>query len=179
VIPRSHWGPVLFTLAIGIVVVPFALQLLNSLPVPAAPTPVPEENEPVTEVRPPLPQELHSRWYTQTVSPVIPVGGSAHVTVQFRNVGQTPWIKGTAAEIRLGEIGPRPLPPEMRLDWPYPNRPALQEERIVHEQQLATFTFKVAGVVPGTYRLRLQPVVDGIAWLEDEGVFIDITVTSS
>jgi hypothetical protein len=46
----------------------------------------------------------------------------------------------------------------------------------VAERQLATFTFKVAGAAPGTYRLHVRPVVDGVAWLEDQGVFVDITV---
>jgi hypothetical protein len=173
---RTGWGPAVFTLAIAIVIAPFVFKLLTVVPSQEAQPVVPDQEEPAAQVRAPLPQELHSRWYTQTVAPVIPAGGTAHVTLQFRNVGHTAWIKGTAAEIRLGEIGPRPLPPEMRLEWPYPNRPAVQDERIVHEQQLVTFTFQVKGEAPGTYRLRLRPVVDGIAWLEDEGVFVDITV---
>jgi hypothetical protein len=43
-------------------------------------------------------------------------------------------------------------------------------------QQVVTFTFKVVGVAPGVYRLMLRPVVDGVVWLEDEGVFVDIHV---
>ena len=66
--------------------------------------------------------------------------------------------------------------PAMRVDWPYWNRPAIQSEPIVRPQQLATFTFKVAGAAPGTYRLNLRPVVDGVVWLEDEGVYVDIRV---
>jgi hypothetical protein len=98
------------------------------------------------------------------------------VTLQFRNIGQTAWIRGTASEIRLGEVGPRPLPTEMKVDWPLPSRPAIQVEPVVHVQQVVTFTFKVVGVAPGVYRLMLRPVVDGVVWLEDEGVFVDIHV---
>lgn len=98
------------------------------------------------------------------------------MTVQFRNVGQIAWVRGTPAEIRLGEVGPRPLPTDMKVDWPLPNRPAVQAERVVEVDQVATFTFKVLGVARGVYRLMVQPVVDGVTWLEDEGVFVDIDV---
>jgi hypothetical protein len=57
-----------------------------------------------------------------------------------------------------------------------PDRPAAQTESVVDERQLASFTFEVAGDAPGTYRLRVQPVVDGVKWLADEGVYVDITV---
>lgn len=122
-----------------------------------------QRDEPAVAVdaRTPLPQELHSRWYTQSLSPVTAVGSLADVMIQFRNVGHTPWIKGTPSELRLGEIGERPLPHTMKVAWPLPNRPAVQTEDVVHEDQLATFSFRVAGTIPGIFRLRLRPVVDG------------------
>jgi hypothetical protein len=64
----------------------------------------------------------------------------------------------------------------MRVGWWSWDRPARQSELVVHPQQLATFSFKVAGAAPGVYRLNVRPVVDGVAWLEDDGVFVDITV---
>ena len=176
-----HWGALLFTLAVALAALPLlsgALFAPLAKPV-ASPTALPSsENETpdAASRRTPLPEELHSEWYTQTVAPVIDVGGTAVVTIQYRNVGHTPWYKGGPSEVRLGEIGPRPLPPAMRVDWLTPDRPAAQSEAVVNERQLATFTFKVAGESPGTYRLRVQPVVDGVKWLADEGVFVDITV---
>lgn len=139
------------------------------------PTPEAETFDPAS-LRTPLPEELHSQWYTQTVAPVMAVGETATVTLQFRNVGDTAWIKSSPSEVRLGEVGARPLPPEMRVDWLAPDRPAAQSESVVDERQLATFTFKIAGAVPGTFRLRLRPVVDGVKWLDDDGVFVDVTV---
>jgi hypothetical protein len=38
------------------------------------------------------------------------------------------------------------------------------------------FTFRVKGVAPGTYSLHLRPVVDGITWMEDEGVYMVVAV---
>lgn len=175
-----HRGALLFTIAVAAA----AMLLLSGVLLAPLTTPVTSTGEPEPEegipdparLRTPLPEELHSEWYTQTVAPVIDVGGTAVVTIQYRNVGHTPWFKGGPSEIRLGEVGPRPLPPAMRVDWLTPDRPAAQSESVVHERQLATFTFKVAGDMPGTYRLRVQPVVDGVKWLADEGVFVDITV---
>ena len=176
-----HWGALLFTLAVAAAALPLlsgALLAPLATPVPSSTADPESENETAdpASLRTPLPEELHSEWYTQTARPVIDVGGTAVVTIQYRNVGHTPWFKGGPSEIRLGEVGPRPLPPAMRVDWLTPDRPAAQSESVVHERQLATFTFKVAGDAPGTYRLRVQPVVDGVKWLADEGVFVDITV---
>jgi len=175
-----HWGALLFTIAIAGAALPLvAGALLAPLKAPSDPAPdlgAEEESAEPGSLRTPLPEELHSAWYTQTVAPVIDVGDIAVVTIQFRNVGHTPWFKNSPSELRLGEVGERPLPPAMRLDWFAPDRPASQSESVVHELQLATFTFKVAGAAPGTYRLRVRPVVDGVKWLQDEGVHVDITV---
>jgi hypothetical protein len=176
-----HWGALLFTLAVAVAALPLlAGALLAPLSSPVATsTPNPDSGNDTPDpasLRTPLPEELHSEWYTQTVRPVLDVGGTAVVTIQYRNVGHTPWFKGGPSEIRLGEVGPRPLPPAMRVDWLTPDRLAAQSEAVVYERELATFTFKVAGDAPGTFRLRVQPVVDGVKWLADEGVFVDITV---
>jgi hypothetical protein len=139
-----------------------------------------EANEPeptvVASLRVPLPVELHSEWYTQTQPLTLTAGETADITIQFVNVGHTEWIYGSPSEIRLGEVGPRPLPPEMRVDWFHWDRPARQTEFVVSPQQLVTFTFKVVGAAPGAYRLNVRPVVDGVSWLKDEGVHVDITV---
>lgn len=176
----THWGAALFTLAIAATTLwLLSGSLFAPLSRPAGSTPQPStEVEAVdpASLRTPLPEELHAQWYTQSVAPVLAVGETATVTLQFRNVGHTAWFKNSPSEVRLGEVGERPLPPEMRLDWLAPNRPAAQSEPVVDERQLATFTFKVSGAVPGTFRLRVRPVVDGVKWLEDEGVFVDITV---
>jgi hypothetical protein len=176
-----HWGALLFTLAVaaaalpllsGTLLAPLAAPASNSNPAPDSDN---ETADPASQ-RTPLPEELHSEWYTQTVAPVIGVGETAAITIQYRNVGHTPWFKGGPSEVRLGEVGSRPLPPAMKVDWLTPDRPAAQTESVVDERQLASFTFKVTGDAPGVYRLRVQPVVDGVKWLADEGVFVDITV---
>ena len=174
---HTHWGSLLFTVVIGIVL----WSLLGArITAPLQSPSVVEADEPEPTApasdRVPFRAELHSQWYTQTRPPSLTTGETADVTIQFRNVGHTEWIYGSPSELRLGEVGPRPLPPEMRVDWFQWDRPARQTELVVAPYQLATFTFQVAGAAPGIYRLNVRPVVDGVAWLEDEGLYIDITV---
>jgi hypothetical protein len=174
---HPHWGSLLFTVAIGIVLWSL-LGARITAPIQSPSVVEADEAEPTAPAsdRVPIPAELHSEWYTQTQPLSLTAGEIADVTIQFRNVGHTEWIFGSPSELRLGEVGPRPLPPEMRVDWFHWDRPARQTEFVVAPYQLATFTFKVAGAAPGIYRLNVRPVVDGVAWLEDEGVYIDITV---
>ena len=170
----THWGAVLFTLvAAGVILSLFAGALFA--PLRPAPTPVARTSAP-TVVQTPRPEELSSQWHSQTAAPVIAPGATAEITIQFRNVGNTPWIKDSPAEIRLGEIGTPPLPAAMRVDWFAADRPAVQSETVVDERELATFTFKVVGAAPGTYRLKVRPVVDGVKWLDDDNTVVEITV---
>lgn len=177
---RTHWGALLFTAVLAIA----ALSVLaGPLTTPIPSTVTAEEADDSEAVAPldtrtPLPEELHSRWHTQSIIPPLAVGEIADVTLQFVNTGHVSWVRSTPSEIRLGEVGPRPLPTAMKVGWPLPDRPAVQSEAIVYEDQVATFTFQVAGATPGTYRLRLRPVVDGVKWLDDDGVYVDIVVRS-
>jgi hypothetical protein len=172
-----HWGALVFTglLAAASLLV-FGRFLTAPFPTLVSEGDEPSEPSPTLDMRTPLAPELHSHWYTQSAVDPIAVGESADVTVQFVNTGHVAWIRGTPSEIRLGEIGDTPLPLAMKVDWPLPDRPAIQTESIVYEDQTATFTFRIAGTAPGTYRVRVRPVVDGVAWLEDDGVYVDIVV---
>jgi hypothetical protein len=168
-----------FTGVLALVAFALVVPRLTAPLATAPPAPSVEAGESdARDLRTPLPEELHARWRTQSTPPEVAVGEVVDVTLQFVNTGNVPWIRGTPSEIRLGEVGARPIPAEMRVDWPLPNRPAIQREAIVYEDTVATFSFKVAAVAPGTFRLQLRPVVDGVAWLEDEGVYVDIVVRS-
>jgi len=62
------------------------------------------------------------------------------------------------------------------VNWPTPDRPAVQSETIVAPGQIGTFRFTVRGATePGTYALHLRPVIDGITWMEDQGIFFNVT----
>lgn len=128
--------------------------------------------------RPPQPDELHSEWVRQTADPVIALGATATVSIVFKNTGSVPWIKGSPSEIRLGVKGDSLAFADAGLasGWLSPTRPAVQTEAEVRPGATATLTFGVKGAKRGTFSLPLRPVVDGIAWLDDDGVDVTVTV---
>jgi len=121
----------------------------------------------------------HSGWVSQSAYPTVHVGLlSEPITMSFRNVGSVPWIGGVLGkQVNLGVSGDASAWSSSAADWPTADRVATQTEAMVAVGQTASFTFRVrAPIDPGTYRLSLRPVVDGTIWLEDEGVYVLITV---
>lgn len=175
----SPRGAIIFTLAMGVFVLS-ALYVVFDRPAwlpggragPAAtPTATPIPTPPAAEV-------LHSRLVSQSANPTIEVGATTTVTLTFQNTGRATWVKGSPSEVRLGvkdndrsftDLG-------MAVEWPYPSRPAVQEEASVPSGRNATFRFQVKGTRAGVHRIPVQLVCDGIAWLEDEGIRIVVTV---
>jgi uncharacterized protein YkwD len=129
-------------------------------------------------VAPPAPTDFHSRWVTQSQWPTIGVGQETTLSVTFRNSGATTWTKGSAYEARLGVNGDDRTFSSlgMSVGWPIPDRPAVQDLAVVPSGATTTFTFRVRGVRPGTFSLHLRPVIDGITWMEDEGVYMVVAV---
>jgi hypothetical protein len=173
----THWGAMVFAGTIGLILL--FVTLIRGGETPAARN-VSASNARSTQappVAPPKPGELNSEWVSQTASPTIAVGAETALAFSFRNTGQVAWIRGAASEARLGYVpeGSR-FDDRMAVDWANAERPAVQTEAVVPPGQVATFTFKVRGVTPGTFRLNVRPVVDGIAWLPDQGVYVEVTV---
>jgi hypothetical protein len=123
-------------------------------------------------------QPHHSRWVAQSPYPSITVGETTTLWVKFQNTGTSTWMKGSVTEARLGvNLDDRTISNlGMAVGWPFAERPAIQAEPIVAPRAIGTFTFQVRGVRAGTYTLHLRPVIDGVTWMEDEGVFVYITV---
>lgn len=121
---------------------------------------------------------LHSRWVSQSPLRVISLGATATISLSFRNIGSTPWIRGTAAEARLGVAHDDRRFFEMGFarDWPEPDRPAVQSESVVAPGSIATFGFQVHGAVTGVHRIPLRPLVEGVTWMEDEGAYVEFWV---
>jgi len=122
----------------------------------------------------------HSRWVTQSPFPALDQGAtSADLTVTFRNAGTKPWVKGVAGQqANLGIRNDDRTWASLGVGWLSPDRPAAQNEASVAPGQNGTFTFKVkAPQTPSTYVLALRPVIDGLVWMEDEGVFLAVTVS--
>lgn len=57
------------------------------------------------------------------------------------------------------------------------NRYATTDEGVVNPGEVGTFSMRLrAPPKPGVYKVHVRPVVDGTTWMEDEGVFLEITV---
>ncbi len=122
----------------------------------------------------------HSRWVSQSPYPTLQVGQtSAPLTITFTNTGASPWVKGILGqEARLGINLDDVTWAALGVNWPFASRVAVQSETTVAPGQNATFTFQVkAPATPGLYSIHLRPVIDGTTWMEDQGVYLIITVT--
>ena len=123
---------------------------------------------------------LSARYLGQDPWPVLSPGESAGYSVRFRNTGTMTWKIGSrASQVALGVAGDdrRPFALGMSEDWLSPDRVTLPAEREVHPGDIGVFTFTLrAPSTPGAYVLPLRLVVDGLQWLEDEGVYVRIAV---
>jgi glucose/arabinose dehydrogenase len=121
----------------------------------------------------------HSRLVSQSPNPSLAPGAtSGDISLTFRNTGTKTWTKGLVGQqALLGIKNDDRTWASLAVGWPDPARPAVQSEQSVPPGANATFTFKVkAPQTPSTYVLALRPVVDGAAWMEDQGVVVSVTV---
>lgn len=117
---------------------------------------------------------FHSAWVGQDPYPVLAPGATVSYTLRFRNTGTQTWQRGVAArQVNLGIANDSTAFAEMNVGWITANRPATAAETSVAPGATATFTFTIkAPATPGSYRLPLRLVADGVTWLEDQGVFV-------
>ena len=121
----------------------------------------------------------HSDWATQSAYPTLRAGQvSSTLSFQFRNTGTQSWNRGTLGqEARLGINGDNEMWAALAVAWPFTTRPAVQAESSVAPGQLGTFSFQIrAPSAPGVYYINVRPVIDGATWMEDQGVFLIVTV---
>jgi glucose/arabinose dehydrogenase len=122
---------------------------------------------------------FHSAWVSQSPYPRLQPGQvSTPLSIVFRNTGTQTWTKGILGqEARLGINRDDTQWAPLGVNWLSTNRVAAQTEQSVASGATGTFTFQVrAPATPGTYTLHLRPVIDGTTWMEDQGVFLTITV---
>jgi Tfp pilus assembly protein PilX len=122
---------------------------------------------------------LHSAWMSQTAVPAMQPASTTQATLLFRNTGTKTWTRGVSgSQVTLGVNGDSASFSAlgMNVGWPSANRVAVQNEASVGPGAVASFTFTVkAPFSAGTVRIPLRPVIDGVAWLEDQGIFIPVT----
>ncbi len=129
------------------------------------------------------PDAYHAQWFGQSAYPTAAPGQLLEWVVAFRNTGRAGWYRGIlGANAALGSSEPlnNEAAAQMGMDpgnWQYPSRFSVQTTDYVAPGQVGWFVIQIkAPTIPGTYRLHLRPVIDGTSWMEDYGVYVDITV---
>jgi hypothetical protein len=124
------------------------------------------------------PPSYHSAWVSESAWPTIAVGQTTTLSVTFQNAGTVSWTKGAGTQANLGVNGDDRTVSQlgMAVGWPVPDRPAVQDAASVPPGATSSFTFAIRGVTPGTFSIHLRPVIDGVTWMEDQGVYMVVTV---
>jgi uncharacterized protein YkwD len=150
-------------------------------PRPAQPVQAPIAPRPAQRAQVVAPPDsgYHARWSAQTTDPKLAPGDVATLVVALQNTGSRGWFKDVASQqVNLGTSDPRDAEhPELAADWLSTNRVASTTTGYVGPGEVGWFEFKLrAPAIPGDYRLSLQGVVEGVRWLEDDGIFFTIHV---
>jgi hypothetical protein len=123
---------------------------------------------------------LHSRIVGESAWPTLEPNQIATLIVQVQNTGDIPWVRGVPTrELRLGATAPHDNTRDADsgfLEYPLDgllNRYTRQTEAVVAPGGVATMAFQVRAPASGiTRRIDMRPVIDGVAWLEDDGLYL-------
>lgn len=132
---------------------------------------------------PSLADSYRAGYVSQNGYPTLRRGQSYQFEVRLRNTGVRTWQRGI---VNLGTDRPRDViwnwirqsPDGSPSGWLSNNRVFLVEETVAPN---AIGTFRFWYTVPqnkpfGTFRDYFRPVVDGITWMDDWGIYWDVTV---
>uniref|UniRef100_A0A7C4M0G6 Dockerin domain-containing protein n=1 Tax=candidate division CPR3 bacterium TaxID=2268181 RepID=A0A7C4M0G6_UNCC3 len=131
------------------------------------------------------------QYVDQSPNPTLNPGDSAILWIKLKNTGNVAW---TQKSVRLGTSGPRDrnsvfMPsttnaPELankKTNWIAENRIVMEKEKAeVGETVGFGFYIKVPANQPaGVYKEYFRPVVDGVDWMKDIGIYWEIKVGGS
>ena len=135
-------------------------------------------NIPATIALPPD-SGYHASWSAQSADPTVNIGATTTLVLALTNTGYRGWYRDSAdQEVFLGTNDPQDADhPELAADWVSANRLTSTTTDYVGPGEIGWFEFTVRGpATAGDYRLALRGVVDGVTWLEDDGIFFTIHV---
>lgn len=121
----------------------------------------------------------HASWIAQSPDPVLSVGERATLVVSLKNTGSRGWYLNTPDQrVTLGTNDPQDSErTELAAGWLSGNRLTSTTTDYVGPGEVGWFQFQVrAPATAGEYRLALRGVIDGVRWLEDDGIFFTIHV---
>ena len=123
---------------------------------------------------------------SQNNFPTLLAGQGYNFSLDVKNTGNSTWDKST---VHLGTSNNLDrIPIFLREDstnpfahpsnWVTPNRIQMQQE-LVAPGETATFSFWMSAptdIKSGSYKEYFRPVADGITWMEDYGIYWEITI---
>ena len=133
---------------------------------------------------------FHATYWGQTGYLRLCPGETRQSVVAYYNSGSLGWVNGRLGQVAylgtwrrepgqdqpsvIGGDGQRGSP---NTGWPRYDRVAIQPAPYVGPGQVAWFTFTVqAPATPGVYRVGIRPLIEGAQWMEDYGVYWEISV---
>lgn len=125
----------------------------------------------------------HAAWSGQSDYVDLSAGQLVDLAVRFKNTGTSGWYRGNqGTQADLGSNDPL----DNRRDFDAgilvsplfgTNRYATTDVLYVGPGDVGTFSMRLrAPGAPGAYQVRVRPVIEGVTWMEDEGVFLQIVV---
>ena len=136
---------------------------------------------------------FHASWFGQSGYMTLCPGDTASAVVAMYNSGSIGWVQARMGEVAFlgtwvpvpGQDQPSVLGGDGQLGspntgWPRYNRVAVQPADYVGPNQVSWFQFGIrAPLAPGSYVLYIRPLIEGAQWMEDYGIFWQITVPSA
>jgi hypothetical protein len=119
----------------------------------------------------------HANWSAQSADPTVTIGETATLVLALKNTGSRGWYNdGSGPQVVIGTNDPKDADrSELAGDWLSTNRLTSTTTDYVGPGEVGWFEFTVrAPATAGDYRLALRGVVDGVTWLEDDGIFFTI-----
>ena len=127
--------------------------------------------------------------YQSPYPSTLPVNSVTNVYIDIKNTGTENWYKDGNFKIRLGtgsSYGNSNQKQDYKsefynIDWLSQNRASsIMDKGIVKPGETARFQFNIkTSDIPGAYRAYFTPVIDGLTWMKDLGIYWEIKTTES
>ncbi len=124
-------------------------------------------------------------WVRQSPYPTMYLGDTAKVWVEVKNTGNVAWVSDKSASSAKGQMRlgtDRPANRDSSFydvnSWISKNRSAAMTPSVVRPGEIARFEITLRANQNGKFREYFRPVVEYITWLNDLGIYWDVTVTN-
>lgn len=125
------------------------------------------------------------QWIKQSPSVIMDLGDTASLWVEIKNTGNVAWVSDPQATLPKGNLQfgtARPLNRSSSFydsqTWSAVNRSAYLSPPVVRPGEIGRFNFTIRANQAGKFREYFRPVVEYVSWLNDLGIYWDITVNN-